>query len=105
MRTIAILVMVAFFPVVGNFVPGECTLFCRVACAQETWKAEFDDICAKTVDSMNLSDEELKTLIARTDKLRPSIDNLEERQRKVYQRRLKQCRELFIFVLESRKKQ
>ncbi len=104
MRHIAILIMTAFFSISGPLLPGANFLCPREACAGEAWKSEFDDICAKTIDAMSLSDEELKALIARTEKLGPQIDSLEEPQRKVYQRRLKQCRELFLFVLESRKK-
>lgn len=104
MRSFAILIMAAFFSVAGTFVPKQDFFRPAVACAEEAWKMEFDDICEHTVDSMNLSDEELKALIVRTEKLKPSIDNLEGPQGKVYQKRLKQCRELFVFVLESRKK-
>jgi hypothetical protein len=68
---------------------------------QTDWKAEFDDICSKTDQAMSLSKEEISALIQRCDKLKPSIEQLEETQKKVYLRRLQLCRNLFAFTLES----
>ncbi|MBI5848815.1 MAG: hypothetical protein HZB31_12885 [Nitrospirae bacterium] len=68
---------------------------------QTDWKAEFDDICARTDQAMSLSKEEIGALIQRCDKLKPSIEQLEETQKKVYLRRLQLCRNLFAFTLES----
>jgi hypothetical protein len=79
-------------------------LISGVAHAQEDWKREFDDICAKTQDAMVFNPEELKSLINRCDKIRPLIEKLDETQRKVYLRRLQMCRDLFSFVLESKEK-
>lgn len=72
---------------------------------EEPWKKEFEDICSKTQDSMALSLEELKSLSDRCDKLQPLIEKLEEPQRKVYLKRLKMCKDLIFFVLQSREKQ
>jgi uncharacterized protein CbrC (UPF0167 family) len=72
-----------------------------VVYAQEDWKAEFDDICAKTADSMSLSKAEIKDLIARCDKLKPRIEKLDESTAKVYLKRLQMCKDLYVFVLES----
>jgi hypothetical protein len=70
-------------------------------CAQEDWKAEFDDVCSKTTDSMALTKAELKGLIERCDKLKPRIERLDESAAKVYLKRLKMCRDLYVFVLET----
>jgi hypothetical protein len=75
-----------------------------VAHAQEDWKAEFDDICSKTVDAMSLPKEEIKSLVQRCDALKPRIEKLEESAAKVYLKRLKMCKDLFVFVLESSSK-
>ncbi len=75
----------------------------RVAYAQN-WKDEFDDVCSKTQDAMLLTDDELRSLVDRCDKVRPLIENLDEAQRKVYLRRIAMCRDLFEFVLKSRQK-
>jgi hypothetical protein len=70
--------------------------------AQEDWKAEFADICSKTEDPMALSKEEVKTLIERCEKLKPRIEKLDESTSKVYLKRLQMCRDLFVFVVESK---
>jgi len=75
-----------------------------IAYAQEDWKAEFEDVCSKTQDAMTFTTDELKSLIARCDKLKPIIENLGETQRKVYGKRLQLCRDLLVFVLESKEK-
>jgi hypothetical protein len=71
--------------------------------AEEAWKAEFDALCSKTGDAMNLSDEELRTLIERCDKLRPEMEKLDESAQRFYLRRLQKCRDLFQFVIDSKK--
>jgi len=75
----------------------------QIAHAQ-VWKDEFDDICGKTSNSMNLSREELKGLIDRCNKLRVVIEQLEETQKKVYLKRLSLCQDLFSYVLQSKEK-
>ena len=76
-----------------------------VVFAQEEWKGEFETICSKTQDAMTFSVDELKDLISRCDKLKPAIEKLDESSRKVYLRRLKLCKDLFVFVLGSKEKQ
>jgi len=76
-----------------------------VVFAQEDWKGEFETICSKTQDAMTFSVDELKDLISRCDKLKPAIEKLDESSRKVYLRRLKLCKDLFVFVLGSKEKQ
>ena len=70
--------------------------------AEEDWRAEYDDVCGKTQDAMSLKKEELQDLIARCDKLKPRIQKLDESAAKVYLRRLQMCRDLFVYVLESK---
>lgn len=69
--------------------------------AEEDWKAEFDEVCSKTTDSMELTKTELKKLIERCDRLKPRIELLDESTAKVYLKRLKMCRDLYEFVLET----
>jgi len=78
------------------FLPG------RAAWPAEDWRPEFEAVCGKTDVSMTLSKEELKDLIARCEKLEARIGSEEETVRKVYLRRLKLCRDLFGYVLESK---
>jgi hypothetical protein len=69
---------------------------------QDDWKKEFEDICSKTQDSMSFTPDELKRLVGRCDALKPSIEKLDETQKKVYLKRLQMCRDLLAFVLESK---
>ncbi len=72
--------------------------------AAQDWKREFEEVCATTQDAMALPLDELRTLVARCDRLKPQIERLDESQRKVYSRRLQVCRDLYQFVLDSREK-
>lgn len=76
----------------------------QLACAEDTWKTEFENICSKTNDAMSLNKEEVKALIDRCDKLKPHIEKLDETARKVYLKRLQMCRDLFVFVFDSKEK-
>lgn len=68
----------------------------------EPWLAEFAAVCARTDEAMTIPTDELKALIRRCDALRPKVEALDPTRRKVYGRRLKTCRDLYAFVLESR---
>jgi len=72
------------------------------AVAGENWQQEFEAVCAKTDDPMSLSSEELRGFLARLDKLLPVVDKLDESTRKVYLKRIRSCRNLYAFVLESK---
>ncbi len=72
------------------------------AVAGENWQQEFEAVCAKTDDPMSLSTEELKGFLARLDRLLPVVDKLDESTRKVYLKRIRSCRNLYAFVLESK---
>ncbi len=72
------------------------------AFAEEEWKADFEDICAKTQDAMALTKEELRGLVERCDRLRPRIEKLDPSTSKVYLKRLQMCRDLYAFALESK---
>jgi hypothetical protein len=73
------------------------------ACAQEGWKEEFDNVCAKTDVAMTLSVEELAELIGRCDRLKKGIAVEDESTRKVYLRRVQRCQDLFRYVLERKR--
>ena len=75
-----------------------------IAYAEGGWRTEFDDLCSKTQDAMVLTPEELRKLVERCDRLKPSLETLEESQRKVYTKRLQSCRDLYYFVIESKEK-
>jgi len=71
--------------------------------AQEDWRTEFDEICSKTENAMAFSVEELRSLVDRCDALKPRLGQLDEPQRKVTLKRLQMCRDLYAFVLETKK--
>ena len=68
---------------------------------EQEWKKEFEVVCSRTQDAMALGREELSSLVLRCDRLMPILDKLEESQRKVYSKRLRACRDLYQFVLDS----
>lgn len=70
--------------------------------AEDGWKAEFDNICAKTDVAMTLSKDELSERIVRCDRLKARIEAEEESTRKVYLRRLRMCQDLYRYVLQSK---
>ena len=75
----------------------------NTAYAQQDWKQEYADICAKTQNAMDLSAAELKDNIDRCDNLQERINELNgsegATERKVYTKRLKMCRDLYEFTL------
>ena len=74
------------------------------AAAPEGWRKEFDEVCGRTQDAMSLATDELRALVRRCDALKPAMDALGETERKVASRRLRECRNLYQFVLDSREK-
>ena len=71
--------------------------------ADADWRAEFEVVCSQTDTSSSLGDEELALLIARCDKLAERIGAETEVVRKVFLKRLQRCRDLFVYVLDTRK--
>ncbi len=70
--------------------------------AAGNWKDSFNDICSKTQGSDTLSIKELSSLIERSDKLMPEIQASDDPSKKIYLQRLKKCRALFEFMIESK---
>ena len=69
----------------------------------EDWQREFDEICSRTQEAMSLSSGELTALVQRCDALLPRIEKLDETRKKVYTERLRRCKGLYAYVLESKK--
>ena len=80
-----------------------CTLGPMHAWPEVPFKHDFEDICSNTSAAESLSVEELNTLIARCDKLRPIIEQSSEPGRTIYLKKLRMCKDLFVYVLESKK--
>jgi len=70
--------------------------------AHGAWEKEFDDVCSRTQDAMSHSIEELTVLIRRCDALLPQVEKLDDTRKKIYKERLRMCRGLYAYVLESK---
>lgn len=71
--------------------------------AAEAWKQTFEDICSKVDLTQNMTIKELETLIEQSDKLQPEIQKSEDPAKKIYLKRLKNCRSMFEFSIDSKK--
>jgi hypothetical protein len=109
MRWMLLTVFSAAFLAAQPATPAAGPLFpaagAAVVWAAETpeWRKEYDDVCGRTAESEQMSEDELVTLIDRCAKLRPYVEKLEATERKIMLRRLQLCCDLYRFVLESKR--
>ena len=80
-----------------------CALGPLHAWPEVSFKHEFEDICSRTSEAESLAIEELNILIVRCDKLRTLIEKEGEPEKTIYLKRLRMCKNLFVYVLESKK--
>jgi hypothetical protein len=73
--------------------------------AQEAWQKEFEDLCSRTQDAMTFSAAELTVLVQRCDALLPQIEQLDPTRKKIYMGRLRMCRGLYAYLLDSKNNQ
>jgi len=71
--------------------------------SEDDWRAQFDETCGKTDVAMTLSESELVSLTEACDRLEKVIEGLESPERKVFRRRLQLCKNLYLFVLETKR--
>ncbi len=71
-----------------------------LANADEDWRVEFDYLCGKTEDTLNMKLEELNELVLRCDKLKIAVEASDNPQKKIFLKRLDMCRNLFIYTIE-----
>jgi hypothetical protein len=71
--------------------------------ASDEWKTEFEAVCSKTDLLSEMPEPEITSLLERCDKLATTLDTENESFKKVYLRRLKNCRDLIQFMLDSKK--
>jgi hypothetical protein len=83
---------------------GCLSLFVSLPAAygEDAWRTDFDAACAQSNDALALSKAELKKLIAQCDRLQKIIEAQDETVRKVFLKRLQLCRNLYVFVLDSK---
>ncbi len=79
-----------------------CTAI-TTAYAADTWRDSFDDVCGKVPVAGDLNEKELAELIDKADKLSPEIQKSDDSAKKVYLKRLKNCRGVFEFMLDTKK--
>ena len=78
------------------------------AYAKDDWKQEFAEVCRKTQNAMDLTPEELQGYIDRCNNLESRIQGLNGShvsEKKVYTKRLKMCKDLYVYTLEFREKE
>ena len=80
-----------------------CALGPLHAWPEVSFKHEFEDICSRTSEAESLAIEELNMLIVRCDKLRTLIEKEGDPEKTIYLKRLRMCKDLFVYVLESKK--
>lgn len=73
------------------------------ALAEGNWKATFEDICGKVQGAESMSDQEIQAMMDRADKLMPVIQASNDPGKKVFLLRLKRCRGVYEFMLDTRK--
>jgi hypothetical protein len=74
-----------------------------LATAEENWKESFDEICGKVQSADSMSEQDIKTMMERADKLAPVIQTSTDPRKKVFLLRLKRCRGVYEFMLDTKK--
>lgn len=74
-----------------------------LAWTAENWKDSFDEICGKVQGAESLSEQELAALVEKADKLLPVIQASDNPAKKVYLQRLKKCRAVYEFMIDTKR--
>lgn len=69
---------------------------------EAVWRNDFNEVCEKTTEAMALSPQELKALIEKCDRVQKALAGEQETVVKVYTKRVKMCRDLYRYVLDSK---
>ena len=75
-------------------------VFCEVPGQADSWKSEFERICAQTEIATSLSPQELRELISDSDKLLEKLGESKDSGAKIYLFRLKNCKAFFEYALQ-----
>ena len=68
----------------------------------QSWLDDFDKICGQAEGAESLPTAKLKELVVESDKLLEAIESGNDPKKKVYIFRLRKCRNLFQYVMNSR---
>lgn len=69
----------------------------------EDWKTAFEDICSQVQGADSLSQQQIEDMIKKADKILPEIQTSNDPGKKVYITRLKRCRGVYEFMLDTKK--
>ncbi len=70
----------------------------------ETWKTEFEEICANVPAAPSLSTERIEELIRESKQLMITMEEVQDPQKKIYLFRLKKCRDFLQYILDNQSK-
>lgn len=73
------------------------------AAAAEDWKETFNLVCGSVQGAESMSEKEITAMIEKADKLKPAIETSDDPGKKVYLKRLKSCRGVYEFMLDTKK--
>ncbi|HTG00250.1 MAG TPA: hypothetical protein VK654_06650 [Nitrospirota bacterium] len=91
---VVVFILAAYLVTLGALKASAANEFAEV-------KHDFEEICSNSANGDSLSPAELQKLLNRCDQLKPRIEKLDDADRRFYLRRLKSCRDLYQFLLES----
>ena len=83
---------------------GSVMLPMTPAVAEENWKESFEEICGQVQGAESMTDQQIKAMMEKADKLMPVIQASNDPGKKVFLIRLKRCRGVYEFMLDTRKK-
>lgn len=69
--------------------------------AADSWREDFDRICARTGEAGKMDEAELNRLISESDRLRERIAGSNDPDSKVYLFRIGKCRDFFLFMRDA----
>ena len=103
MKTHASIRYLVTLSVVSTFVCLFALTAPQPAGAAEDWKATFDLVCGSVQAAESMSEKEIASMIEKAEKLVPVIQASNDPAKKVYLVRLKKCRGVYEFMLETKK--
>jgi hypothetical protein len=80
------------------------TMVATPVIAEESWKETFEEICGQVQGAESMSDQQIAAMIEKADTLVPFIQVSVNPGKKVILLRLKRCRGVYEFLLDTRKK-
>jgi sialic acid synthase SpsE len=75
------------------------------AAAVEPWRTDFNEACGKADEAMTLSLQELKALVEKCNRVVKALAAEDESVRKVFLKRVQMCRNLYVFMVETKEQQ